>query len=261
MSPAALALAAALTFSPFEAEEENVRAGNEKLLAGDGQAALGRYDDAERRVGPHPEIDYDRGHAAYRLGKLAEAERHFRRAAENAPAPLASRAFQNAGNALEAKGDREGAIGAYREALRRDPTNEDARYDLEVLLRRKEEPPPSSGTSRDERGPAPKPREGEGDQKGRSPPKPAEAGPHPRPAEAGSAPAPEPQPTHRPGGEAGTLDPRGGERGGEAAERSGPLSRQEAEHLLDALRARERRLPPDARQGKRGRRQDVERDW
>jgi len=256
MSGAALALAAVLllwpaaaaAFSPLEAEEQNVRAGNEKLVAGDGEAALRHYDDAERKVGVHPEIDYDRGHAAYRLGKIAEAEQHFRRAAEKAPGPLASRALQNAGNALAAKGDREGAIGAFREALRRDPANEDARYDLEVLLRR-EEPPPS-GRKPEKGGQEPKPREGAGDAKGR-PRDPGEKEAEPTPG------MPRPDPGQ---GAAGEERPRG-ERGEEAGPRREALSRQDAEKLLDALRARERKMPPDARQGKKVRRQDADRDW
>jgi tetratricopeptide (TPR) repeat protein len=248
MIPATLALAAALAFSPLQAEEQNVRAGNEKLVAGDGQAALRHYDDAERKVGVHPEIDYDRGHASFRLGKLDEAEQHFRRAAEKAPAPLASRALQNAGNALAGRGDLKGAIGAFREALRRDPANEDARYDLEVLLRR-EEPPPSAPKPEKE-GAEREPREGAGEPKGRpSDPDPGDS--RRRPA----APRPDPGP-----GAAGEERPKG-ERGEEAGARPEALSRQDAEKLLDALRARERKLPPEARQGKKVRRQDAERDW
>jgi tetratricopeptide (TPR) repeat protein len=246
----ALLLAAALAFSPFQAEEENVRAGNEKLLAGDGQAALSHYDAAERKVGVRPEIDYDRGHAAARLGKLEEAERHFRRAAEKAPAPLASRALQNAGNVLAGRGDRKGAIGAYREALRRDPGNEDARYDLEVLLRR-EEPPPS-GPKPEEGGQEPRPRPGDGEQQGR-PSDPRPEGREPRQG------PPRPDPGAGPG--AGERNERG-ERGGEPGPRQDSLSRQEAEQLLDALRARERKLPPETRQGRKsGQRTEVERDW
>jgi tetratricopeptide (TPR) repeat protein len=246
---AAALLAAALAFSPFQAEEENVRAGNEKLVAGDGQSALRHYDDAERKVGVRPEIDYDRGHAAAKLGKLDEAEQDFRRAAEKAPAPLASRALQNAGNVLAGRGDKKGAIGAYREALRRDPGNEDARYDLEVLLRRAE--PPPSGPKPKDGGAEPKPKPGEGEQKGK-PSAPQPQGPEPKPG------IPRPDPGQ---GAAGERQPQG-ERGEERGPRTESLSRQEAERLLDALRARERKLPPDARQGKKAQQpQEVERDW
>jgi hypothetical protein len=58
ISRAAAAAAALLAaFSPFQAEEENVRAGNERLSAGDPAGARGAYDRAERAVGPRAEID------------------------------------------------------------------------------------------------------------------------------------------------------------------------------------------------------------
>ena len=132
---AALLLAA----SPFQAEQPEVRAGNQALKGGDPAAALPRYDAAEHQVGPHPEIDFDRGHALLEAGRAEEARAAWKKAAERARGPLASRSLQNTAGALDAAGDREGAIGALAEALRLDPANEDARYNLEVLLRRKAE--------------------------------------------------------------------------------------------------------------------------
>jgi Ca-activated chloride channel family protein len=248
LSPILLALA--LAFSPLQAEEENVRAGNEKLVAGDPKAALQHYDTAEQKAGAHPEIDYDRGHAAYKAGRLDEAVEHFRRAAEKAPAPLASRALQNAGNALAAKGDEPGALGAFRDALRKDPSNEDARYDLEVLLRRKEQPPPKSGTDKEQQGPAPKKEQGEGQDQGKPPPQPGEKGDEKKQQQPGAE-KQEPQ--------GGQPKPQPGEE--RAAEKAGPLSKQDTERLLDALRARERKLPQDPRRGRRSGRTDVDRDW
>ena len=83
---AALPLAALLlAASPFEAEQPEVRAGNEALRAGDPAAALPRYDAAEREVGPHPEIDFDRGNALHAAGRPEEARAAWKKAAERAP--------------------------------------------------------------------------------------------------------------------------------------------------------------------------------
>ncbi len=137
---AVVALAVALAgFSPFRAEERNVRDGNERLASGDAAGALRHYEDAEKAAGARPEIAYDRGNALYRLGRGAEARETWRRSQERGTGSLSSRASQNIGTALAAEGDRDGAIAAFVEALRRDPRNEDARFDLEVLLRRKQE--------------------------------------------------------------------------------------------------------------------------
>jgi Ca-activated chloride channel homolog len=255
VSRAALALlAAALAgFSPFEKEEENVRAGNARLREGAPAEALRRYDAAERAVGPRPEIDFDRGHAAFRAGRLAEAEETFRRAARAAPPPLASRALQNAGNVLAAAGDREGAVRAFGEALLADPSNEDARFDLEVLLRERAaneaRPPQRAAGDPDGRGPE---RPGAGE--------PVPAGPEPDRGRTRSL-APDASPP--PGGERRDGDARGDARAeGDARRPRQELSRQDAEALLDALRAGERNMPLfGGRERKETGRRDGAKDW
>jgi Ca-activated chloride channel family protein len=225
---AALAILLLFGFSPFQREEENVRAGNERLAAGDPAGAARAYDDAERAVGPHPEIDFDRGNAAAREGRLADAKEAFGRASGSAPAPLASRALQNLGSALAAADDRDGAVRAFSDALEKDPANEDARWNLEVLLRKGGER--ERGADGDARQAAPGERRREQEQ---------------------AAPG---------GGE----DARGGraqEREASGERRQGPLSRQEAEALLDALRARERNLPLFGREPARERSGDAKKDW
>jgi Ca-activated chloride channel family protein len=250
---AALALAAALGFSPLKAEQEDVRHGNEKLVTGDGEAALRHYDDAERKAGAHPEIEYDRGNAAFRLGKLDEAAARYRRAAEQAPAPLASRALQNLGNTLDAKGDKPGAIGAFVEALRKDPQNEDARYDLEVLLRRKE--PPRSPQPQQQGG---KPSQGgKGDQQQDAPRQGGDSQPQQQQPSQGREGPQGPEQPRDPGGAAQQPEPSDRDEGA----RPGPLDRQDAEKLLDALRAREKNLPIAGRDRKGTGRTDAERDW
>jgi Ca-activated chloride channel homolog len=254
--PTAAAALLLAGFAPFQAEERNVREGNERLSAGDAQGALRRYEAAERVVGGHPEIDYDRGDALFRLGKRTEARQAWQRSLEKSPRPLGSRAQQNVGTALAAEGDREGAIAAFTEALRLDPRNEDARFGLEVLLRRKQAEeaarqggapsaapsPADQGSGREEpKAPRPGPEQGQ----------PQGAGEPPR------APRPTPgagEPARPEGKEAGRQE---GARGGQAA----PLSRQEAERLLDALRSREQAMPLGGADRRRVRRADGDRDW
>jgi Ca-activated chloride channel family protein len=247
---AALLALLLLGVSPFQAEEEHVRAGNDRLRGGDAAGALGAYDEAERAAGAHPEIDFDRGNAAARAGRLDEARAAWGRAAAKAPPPLASRALQNLGSALAAAGDRDGAVKAFSDALAKDPGNEDARWNLEVLLRRGGAPPPPAQA---------RPREGQ---------------PEPSPGAQPGAPRQEPGPQQRdaaerpegrpPPGDPGASARQGEEererRDGAGGARKEPLSRQEAEALLDALRARERQLPlfgerPRERSG------DAAKDW
>ena len=249
---AAIALAWLSGFSPLQKEQEDVRRGNEVLVSGDGAAALRHYDEAEAKAGAHPEIDYDRGNAAFRMGKLDDAAGHFRRAAEKAPAPLASRALQNLGNTLDAKGDRQGAIDAYVDALRTDPSNEDARYDLEVLLRRKE--PPRSPQQKQQGGQPSHGGKGQQQQQ-RQQQQPQTGDPQEQPQPSPGQEGPEQQ--RDPGGAGQKPEQAQGEEGS----RPGPLTKQDAEKLLDALRAREKNLPLAGREKKGTGRTDAERDW
>lgn len=270
MTALAAALAALLAAAaPFRAEQPRVREGNERLLSGDAAGALERYDQAEREAGPHPEIDFDRGNALQALGRHAEAREAWRRALEaDQSGALSSRALQNMGTALEAEGDREGALKATAEALRRDPANEDARYNLEVLLRRKAQgqgKPQEEGQDgarkeqpAPERGPGREPQEQPADQQAR----------RPQDQPDGARPEPGPDERRREGEdgqrEAGRAEERardGERRAGEAEARAGAIGRQEAERLLDAMRDRERQLPLAPADRKDARRREVERDW
>ena len=137
--------------------------------------------------------------------------------------------------ALAAAGDRDGAARALADALSRDPSNEDARWNLEVLLRQR-----SAGQAppRDRAEALPSPR-GTGETPERAA-QAAEARPRPAvardPADLANAPA------------------------GSGALRE-PLSRHDAEALLDALRARERTAPFFPRGGRGDRRPDAAKDW
>ena len=238
-------------FSPFLAEEGNVRAGNDRLRAGDAAGAARAYDEAERAVGPRPEIDFDRGNARAGLGLLEEAKAAWARAASAAPAPLASRAFQNLGTALAAAGDRGGAVRAFSDALARDPSNGDARWNLEVLLRK--DAPSSASPS-----PRPSPPATRGEREGRE-------------QDRGEREGRERDRREGEGGERGRAEREAGERkpgergrgkGGPAeGRRPEPLSRREAEALLDALRARERHMPFFGREPGKVRGEDADEDW
>jgi Ca-activated chloride channel family protein len=249
-------------FSPFQEEERNVREGNERLASGDPAEALHRYQAAEERAGTHPEIEFDRGDALYRLGRAAEAAEAWQRAREKGPGPLASRASQNAGTALAAGGDREGAIAAFTEALRKDPTNEDARFDLEVLLRRKqaqekdEEQQRKAAEPRNQAdagaGAQPKPGQGPDDRAGQArQPQPGAAG---RPPQAS-------QDRQDPGPAAGAPQATPRDERAEGSRPGGPVSPQEAARILDAFRAREQAMPPPGADRRRATVANGDRDW
>jgi tetratricopeptide (TPR) repeat protein len=263
-------------WSPLLADHPAVEEGNDRLRAGDAEGALRSYRRAEEELGPRPEIDYDRGAALYRMGRYGEARDSFQKALD-APG-LGSRDAYNLGNTLARMGDPEGALRAFQRALSLDPSNEDARYNLEVMRRRlregRRDPPPEEqvapqaenrtpdGGTRDG-GENPEPTDGgqvSAQDGGR------DGGSQGDRADGGAAAAREEQQAGGSPDGGRPPEPRAGrperpEGGTGAARRPADLSQQEAERLLDAMRERERNMPMRPAGDRRRKEPDVEKDW
>jgi Ca-activated chloride channel family protein len=246
-------------FSPFLREERNVREGNERIASGDPAGALPHYEAAEREAGPRAEIDFDRGVARYRGGRADEARDEWRRALERGAGPLASRASQNLGNALAALGDREGAKNAFVEALRQDPRNEDARFNLEVLLRKEEEERRKGGQQQQDR-------EQQGQQQRQQQPQQRQQQQHadqkPEQAqeqEREQREARQQQQQQAPGAEEDRDEAR--ERREGTSKEAERMTQEEAERLLDAFRSRERPMPLAGKERRSSWRHRAGKDW
>ncbi len=91
-----------------------------------------------------PEVRYNSGNTLYRLRQYTEAAKTWRESL-NGPKDLKQQVFYNMGNAyVRAAEDANAlsryldrAIEAYQEALRIDPTDQDAKWNLELALRRR----------------------------------------------------------------------------------------------------------------------------
>jgi len=77
------------------------------------------------------------GSTHYQMGEYEEAVRAFRTAAASpdGPATVREKAFYNLGNTAYRQGRLEEAVEHYREALELDPEDEDAKLNLELVLR------------------------------------------------------------------------------------------------------------------------------
>lgn len=83
------------------------------------------------------DLSKDIGNAAYRNGDYEMAEKAFRSVASNAENPgQSSKHWHNVGNTQLKQKDYQSAIESYKQALREDPDNEDARYNLAEAKRR-----------------------------------------------------------------------------------------------------------------------------
>lgn len=162
MRPGALALVllvpALAGWELLETPDENVMRGNQQYGDGHYGDAAGSYENALGQGGETARIHFDMGAALYkqanglepgndRTKMLDRAEVEFRLGTDTADPGLKSSAYHNLGNThfvRERWGD---AIEAYKRALRANPRNDDARYNLELALRqlKKDQPPPSGG--------------------------------------------------------------------------------------------------------------------
>ena len=234
---AGLALVAWLALPPFGTGD--VERGNRHYREGRYAEAVEAYRAALARGRASPELHYNLGTALLQLGRYAEAEQHLREALRAADPELRHRAYYNLGNRylLEARNGKPGeearthlldeAVDAYKEALRLQPGDQDAKWNLELALREQDRLPPQAQGGGG----------GESDQQ-----------------------QPQNQSANSQGG-AGQQPPMpSSTRSGDMPRDPGALTREQAERILSAAEQDERELFRE--QLRRGRREPpVARDW
>ncbi len=127
--------------------------------------AVRKYGELAGRYPDIPEIYFNMGDAYMRLGELNRAEESFRKYLGLTKDPRRlSQTFYNLGNLAVARKDGARAIEFYKEALRRDATNADAKWNLEALRQQQKEQEEKDG------------KDGKKNQKGQKGKKPGEKG-------------------------------------------------------------------------------------
>lgn len=127
--------------------------GNAAYEDGNFAAALSFYRSAQAEAPDDFGLHLNAGRALHSLGQFERAEAETIRAAAADDVLLVSRAFYNAGNHRLSQGDLQGARNAYIEALLRNPSDGDAKFNLELvngLLLAQLQPP---GTQQSDSGP------------------------------------------------------------------------------------------------------------
>jgi|GEM_PF-331925 len=116
-------------------------AGTQAMLDRDFAAADSLFGQAEGWKGAAPgQLALNRGLALASSGSDEDAMKAFQRSAALSKDPLIqSDAWNNVGNLLLGGEDVEGAVGAYKEALRLDPTDAETRYNLSLALAMRQE--------------------------------------------------------------------------------------------------------------------------
>jgi Ca-activated chloride channel family protein len=180
---AALALGAVLLLARDAGAQSAWARGNQAYRAGAFAAAESLY--RERlRGGAVPGVLVNQGAALAHEGQGADAERAWRQAARSRSA-AGEHALYNLGTWLGDQGRVDDGLAELREALRRDPTDRDARHNYEVLMQRRERETPRR-PQRDQQ----RPQRGSPQGGGQNPSQP-QPSPSPPPPSAGSGPPPQ----------------------------------------------------------------------
>lgn len=122
-------------YNPRERTERTIEA----YRAGDGDRAAETADTARRLAPGDPLTGYNAGTAHLAAGHARKAAKLLEEAAGKAPAGLAPTAWYNLGNARLAASDPAAAVEAYKQALLRNPADAEAKHNLEIALREREQ--------------------------------------------------------------------------------------------------------------------------
>ena len=139
---AGLLLAGLLTGSPplwSQAGREKVLEGNRNYSEGDYDKALELYREALDESPDSPAIRFNLGDAHFKKEELEDAADSFSRALQSEDPEVKSRAQYNLGNSLYRQGKLQESLSAYREALKVAPGDRDAKHNLEFVLKQLQE--------------------------------------------------------------------------------------------------------------------------
>lgn len=142
-----LALALLLLAGPRQAlaatAEGSLRRGNELYRQEQYAPSLEEYARAGKKRPQDPRPVFNAGDALYRLSEYEAAAVSFRRIAQSqAPTALRADAYYNLGNSRFQAGQYREAVESYRQAIRLNPGDAEARHNLAVALRHLKNPPP-----------------------------------------------------------------------------------------------------------------------
>ncbi|MGD8359816.1 MAG: tetratricopeptide repeat protein [Gemmatimonadota bacterium] len=202
----------------------------------------GRFDEAHRKYleallddPGSPLILFNDGSALYRDQDFQEAQRRFQEALEDGDPALRSAAWYNLGNTLYRQQQLQESLEAYKEALRANPSDTDAKHNLERVLeqlqkQKQQNQQPQQGKGEDQ-APEPQANQGQEDRAGNETPE-------RQPPSSGSETPPqgESNPQERPEGAEPSPGAEEQEAGEQPQAQPGEMTQEEAQRLLSAIR-------------------------
>ncbi len=128
-----------VAFAPFDSPKGIVAEGNTLFGKEKYDEALGSYDRALSLAKNKPAIEYNRANTLMKKGDMEGALKAYSEGIANGGSDVRAKSLYNMGNALYEAEKYGEAAGAFKEALKSDPADKDAKVNLEMALRRMEE--------------------------------------------------------------------------------------------------------------------------
>ena len=116
-----------------------VEEGNRLWKEGNYEEALRHYSEAQMERPQAPEIPYNMGNSFYRQKRYKEALEAHTKSMQLDGGPLREKIVYNMGNSLVRQENLQEALSAYKKALDADPSDVDAKYNIEFIQRKLKE--------------------------------------------------------------------------------------------------------------------------
>ncbi len=200
------------------------KTGNRLFEQGKYQDAEKAYLDAQASMPGRPELSYNLGNSLIKQQKYDQALQALAQAVSKGDKGLQARGYYNVGNALFDMGNLRESAQSYIRALRLNPTDMDAKHNLEIALKKmqeqkQEQPQKGQGQAPNQEPDKQKPEGGQKEEKGKNEPKPPDQQGQPPKLQADRKPA----------------DPQSSR----TASRESVFSKERALQILDALQNQE----------------------
>ncbi len=214
----------------------DARKANEAFERGDYAEAVQLYRQALDQDPDNPRLHFNLGNAYYHLGLTDEAKESYERFRQLSESRVEqSFADYNTGRMMIDQGDYDEAVNYFREALRNNPDDEDAKFNYELALRQQQEQPEQDPQDDEEEGNGDGQNDQQQDQQDQDQPDPGQQPDMPQDDDGNQEQQPQPRPND--------------------------MTREEAENILDALEQIERELLENRKKESTDPPRRNERDW
>lgn len=117
----------------------NVSRGNRYYESGENEMALERYREAQGLDSTFAVPHFNAGAALYRIGNYQDGALEFLRSSTSGADSVKAMSYYNLGNTMFKAGDLQSAVEAYKRSLLINPDDRDAKHNLEIALKMKEQ--------------------------------------------------------------------------------------------------------------------------